>query len=342
MDFSYKEACKNAPEFSVGIIAEEGRQLLHPLMRIATAAGFVIRAVFEASERGELDLGLTAKDDQSPYGLADKLSEKIISEGIIFEGLRVYHDDEEGTQGDRSLRLRLVSDCLDGSQNFMMGYRDAFMVVLGLYDNGEHVASVVYSPMFGDMYAAAKACGSWKFIRSTNNSYECHRLEMPLLHAADPKIRPFVPLDTKCYDECPTMVRTMEQIGYRVEPMSGSAKKIVSIASRKDVAGMFRPQEANPDPHDIAAAALLVTAQKNGVATSMGGAPLLNADLQFYDGFIIGNRDFHADVVLANAVIQSLFKREGLSENIATKIQSKQIAQEAAQFVRRINYTTNV
>lgn len=338
MEVLYQDACKGAPEFVSSTIPEDGRQLLHPLMRIAVAAGFQIRRVFELSERGEIDLGLQAKDDQSPYGIADELSGTMIANGIAAEGLHVYHDDEEGVSGDKSQQLRLVSDCLDGSQNFMMGYRDAFMVVLGLYNTAEQIASIVYSPMFGDMYVAAKACGAWKLIRRTDGQYDSYKLEMGLLRATDPKIRPFVPLDTKCYDECPTMVRVTEQIGYRVEPMSGSAKKIVSIASRKDVAGMFRPQSAKPDPHDIAAAAVLVTAQQNGIATSMGGAPLLDSNLQFYDGFIIGNRAFHSDVVLANAVLESIFKRENLSEQTITQERSKELAKEVASTVRALHY----
>lgn len=338
MEVAYADACVGAPEFKVGAIPDEGRQLLHPLMRIATAAGFVIRLVFEASERGEIDLGLRAKDDQSPYGIADELAGKMITSGIIAEGLRVYHDDEEGATGEKTLRLRLVSDCLDGSQNFMMGYRDAFMVVLGLYDAEELVASAAYSPMYEDMYVAAKGCGSWMFTKDKTGEYRSRQLEMKNIHATDPKVRPFMVMDTKCYLECPTLAMAMEQVGYRVEPMSGSAKKMVSIAARPDVAGMFRPQSANPDPHDIAAAALLITAQQQGVATSMGGGPLLNSNFEFYDGFIIGNRAFHHDALLANTVLQSILKREKTTEQGLDLSQSKCLAQEVAKIVRAINY----
>lgn len=308
---------------------------LNSLMRVVYAAGRVTKQEFLVAEgKGVFDL--VSKEDGSPVTRVDFATTDALEAGFRAEGINARLDDEERQSGDVSSRIVLVTDPVDGTQNLALGLRGFFTNVCGKYVDGELVASVVNDPMNNEMFVAGKGVGTWKFTRE-NKTWVSRRLHMPELCANTDK-RPFLLTDTKVYEEDRTLAKALELIGYRPEPVSGSGKKMSLLVSRPNVAGMFRSQRGNPDPHDIAAAALFVT-EAGGLATSLGGATLLDETLQFYDGYAFGNPTTHRDILAARQALEQLFTAKGLGEERLTKSQSDELARSVAAAVRKQFYS---
>lgn len=322
----------DGPQFQLGLgtIDDDEAKALNPLIRIVWRAGRVTKEEFLAAEKTG-SFKLVSKSDGSPVTKVDYATRDSLRSGLEAEGISAYHDDEEGQVGSVTNKVVIVTDPVDGTQNLLLGLRGFFTNVLGKYEDGVLVASVVNDPMNDELFVGGKGVGTWKFSRVDGNWVPV-KLTMPDL-SANPSERPFLLTDTKVYEEDRTLAKALELLGYRPEPASGSGKKMSLLVSRPNVAGMFRSQRGNPDPHDIAAAALFVS-EAGGVATSLGGGELLDGDLHFYDGYAFGNPKAHRDILAANKALQALFLEQGISEDTITKQQSNEIAVEVANSVR--------
>lgn len=324
-----------APQFEKESVPNGMSDELNSLMRVVYAAGRVTKTEFlSAEEKGVFDL--ISKADGSPVTLVDYATTDALEAGFKAEGIVARLDDEERQSGDASSRIVLVTDPVDGTQNLALGLRGFFTNVCGKYVDGELVASIVNDPMNNEMFVAGKGAGTWKFTLD-NEAWRPKRLAMSNL-VADPHERPFLLTDTKVYEEDRTLAKALELIGYRPEPVSGSGKKMSLLVSRPNVAGMFRSQRGNPDPHDIAAAALFVT-EAGGLATSLGGATLLDENLQFHDGYAFGNPTTHRDILATRQALEKLFAAKGVDEEQLTKSQSDELARSVAATVQKRFYS---
>lgn len=323
-----------APQFDEGSSIAQ-TELLNALMRVVYKAGQITKQEFLiAEEKGSFEL--VSKADGSPVTKVDYATTDALEAGFKAEGIDAYLDDEERQSGDKSNHVVIVTDPVDGTQNLLLGLRGFFTNVCGRYENGLLTASVVNDPMNEELFVAGKDAGTWKFARDDSGSWLSQRLHMPEL-VPNPSERPFLLTDTKVYEEDRTLAKTLELLGYRPEPTSGSGKKMSLLVSRPNVAGMFRSQRGNPDPHDIAAAALFVT-EAGGVSTSLGGEALLNTDLQFYDGYAFGNPTTHRDILAAYEALSERFAATGVDESSITKTQSDDIARQVADIIRNKFY----
>ena len=320
-----------APQFESGIIADTQAKLLNMLMRVVYGAGQVTKREFLlAEEKGSFDL--VSKADGSPVTRIDFATTDALETGFRAEGIDAYLDDEERQSGNEGNRVVIVTDPVDGTQNLALGLKGFFTNVCGKYIDGELVASIVNDPMNDEMFVAGKGAGTWKFNLEKTGVWRAKHLTMSDL-CADPEKRPFLLTDTKVYEEDRILAKALEILGYRPEPVSGSGKKMALLVSRPNVVGMLRSQRGNPDPHDIAAAALFVT-EAGGLSTSLGGKTLLDANLKFYDGYAFGTSSVHRDILIAHHTIQELLAAIGSSDEKLTKTQSNELAQTAAAVVR--------
>jgi len=322
-----------APQFDVDTVIPE-TELLNALMRVVHAAGQVTKREFLlAEEKGSFEL--VSKADGSPVTKVDYATTDALEAGFRAEGIDAYLDDEERQSGNKDNSVVIVTDPVDGTQNLALGLQGFFTNVCGKYADGELVVSIVNDPMNDEMFVAAKNIGTWKF-HLKDGVWLAERLMMQDLHA-DPGKRPFLLTDTKAYEEDRTLVKALELLGYRPEPVSGSGKKMSLLVSRSNVAGMFRSQRGKPDHHDVAAAALFVT-EAGGVATSLGAGDLLDENLKFYDGYAFGSPTAHRDILVAHHTVQELLTAIGISDEQLTKTQSDELARKTAAVVKSRYY----
>ena len=134
--------------------------LLHKTIIAAVLAGNEILDVYDT------DFDVEFKEDKSPVTLADKkASEKIIQELEPF-GIPVL--SEEGDEIDYHTRKHWnklwIVDPLDGTKEFVKRNGE-FTVNIALTEQHLPTLGVIYSPVFKDIYFAAKGIGAFKINR---------------------------------------------------------------------------------------------------------------------------------------------------------------------------------
>ncbi len=141
------------------------QRLLHQTIIAAVLAGKEILKVYDTKFEVEY------KDDKSPVTLADKnASEKIIEE---LKGFDIPVLCEEGVHDDFKTRNTWdklwVVDPLDGTKEFVKRNGE-FTVNIALVENNYPTLGVIYSPVFKNIYFAAKGMGSYKINRNNFES----------------------------------------------------------------------------------------------------------------------------------------------------------------------------
>lgn len=140
-------------------------QLLHQTIIASVLAGKEILDVYETNFNVEY------KDDKSPLTLADKrASEKIIEELNQFN---IPVLSEEGVhdifEKRKTWNKLWIVDPLDGTKEFVKRNGE-FTVNIALVEDHTPTLGVIYSPVFKDLYFAAKGIGSFKIDRSVFSS----------------------------------------------------------------------------------------------------------------------------------------------------------------------------
>ena len=135
-------------------------QLLHQTIVASVLAGKEILEVYDTK------FDVEYKDDKSPLTLADKkASDRIIEELKQFnipvlseEGI---HDSFETRKNWKQL---FIVDPLDGTKEFVKRNGE-FTVNIALVEDNTPTLGVIYSPVFKDLYFAAKNFGAYKIDR---------------------------------------------------------------------------------------------------------------------------------------------------------------------------------
>ena len=111
---------------------------------------------------GEVEnLQVSTKGPGDFVSAADKRSEE-----IIFEELSRARPDygflmeESGEKGPKDAKSRFIIDPLDGTSNFLHGIPH-WCISIGLEENGEVIAGLVYDPVKNDMFTAEKGQGAY-------------------------------------------------------------------------------------------------------------------------------------------------------------------------------------
>lgn len=141
-------------------------QLLHQTIIAAVLAGKEILEVYETNFNVEY------KDDKSPLTLADKkASDKIIEELSQFNIPVLSEEGKHDSFETRKNWNRLwIVDPLDGTKEFVKRNGE-FTVNIALVEGNIPTLGVIYSPVFKDLYFAAKGVGSYKIDRKDFSSF---------------------------------------------------------------------------------------------------------------------------------------------------------------------------
>jgi myo-inositol-1(or 4)-monophosphatase len=129
-------------------------EFLEPAVEIAREAGTILLSEFsrpvEISYKGEVDL-VTGADKRSERAIVTFLRER-------FPPTRSWPKEGGGQEADS--RYRWHVDPLDGTTNFAHGY-PCFAVSIGLEEDGELIAGVIYQPVAQELFTAAKGEGAY-------------------------------------------------------------------------------------------------------------------------------------------------------------------------------------
>jgi len=321
---------------------------------MAFDAGAIALPIYKSARHGEASMGLTDKSDRangqsSPVTIADEQ----VSERTYEMYAAKFPDDlfegEEGKHAAKNAKVTLVQDEIDGTQNYVLGY-GSFSYVNALYlhdattEQDRHVTSLVYDPLHRVLFVAVLGIGAFRFELSESlEIVHTRAIQVANLDVRTAKTPPYILMDTMGLGEDPILRRVLQNLGYKVEPLSGSGLKVAVVSSEAVVCAVFRSQRGNPDPWDIAAASLLVTEgrasnidweQNRGKATSLSGSPLLRADRTFYDGYAIGSPLAHNHIVVANTKIEESLAKQGTTQDDMTPKQWDELAQQIAADMR--------
>lgn len=141
-------------------------QLLHQTIIASVLAGKEILEVYDTK------FDVEYKDDKSPLTLADKKASDKIIEKLKHFNIPVL--SEEGVHDDFETRKKWnklwIVDPLDGTKEFVKRNGE-FTVNIALVENNIPTLGVIYSPVFKDLYFAAKGLGSFKISRENFASF---------------------------------------------------------------------------------------------------------------------------------------------------------------------------
>ncbi|MEX2493605.1 MAG: inositol monophosphatase family protein [Nitrospirales bacterium] len=143
---------------NLGLTTVQLEGLLKTAVYAAQAAAVPIQAYFGAQH-----LEVQQKGDGSPVTLADQEAEALIRAQLLSNSVLGPLDilgEEEGLQGTGT-RWRWIVDPIDGTRSFIHGI-PLFGTIISLLDTEEDlpVVGVIYLPMLGQTYAAAKGLGA--------------------------------------------------------------------------------------------------------------------------------------------------------------------------------------
>jgi myo-inositol-1(or 4)-monophosphatase len=233
-----------------------------PAAKIAREAGALLRQYFlrgvETEYKGDVDL----------VTVADRESERLITERLRLQWPRHGVYAEEGTRSQLEQEYRWYVDPLDGTTNFAHGF-PVFCVSMGLEHrpagtppnaDGVLVAAVIYDPMREEMFVAEKGQGTYlngaRAQVSTTQS-----LAESLIATGFPSRKRHQNPNVHFYQEF-----TLRSHGVR---RAGSAALDMAYTA----CGRFDAYwEFNLNPWDTAAGALLVQ-EAGGTVTRMDGSP---------------------------------------------------------------------
>ncbi|MGH8541322.1 MAG: 3'(2'),5'-bisphosphate nucleotidase CysQ [Stenotrophobium sp.] len=135
------------------------KNLMEEVLPIAVAAGDAIMRVYES------DFAVTHKDDDSPLTQADLAAHHIIIKALSALTPELPCLSEEAADIGYDLRRAWTRywliDPLDGTREFVKRNGE-FTVNIALIDGSEAVLGVVYAPVTGVAYAAARGCGAFR------------------------------------------------------------------------------------------------------------------------------------------------------------------------------------
>lgn len=124
---------------------------------LARQAGEAILRIYQT------DFGVDYKEDASPLTQADLQANEIICRGLeeAFPEAAILSEERADDLSRRENWWCFIVDPLDGTKQFIRK-NGQFTVNIALAKDGLVVAGVVYQPVAGDLYYAAKGKGSWR------------------------------------------------------------------------------------------------------------------------------------------------------------------------------------
>ncbi|MGM0444224.1 MAG: inositol monophosphatase family protein [Fibrobacterota bacterium] len=218
---------------------------------------------------------ITRKDDRSPVTEVDRNSEDIITTTILehYPADGIY-GEERGERKGTSGR-RWIIDPIDGTRPYIKGI-PTFSILIGLEDQDEIVAGVVFLPALQECYYAAKGAGA--FCNSTP-------INVSDTSRADEAMGAFLGL-TERIDAADgaALLKLMQGIDYPYGFMDAYSYMAVA-AGRLDCAGALIDF-----PWDRAPAAIIIKEAGGRVSDLQG------RDTIYGGGFLVSNGKIHTEL----------------------------------------------
>jgi 3'(2'), 5'-bisphosphate nucleotidase len=273
---------------------------LEVAIALARSAGAKILEFYALEIIAEQKLG--ADNLTEPVTIADKTASKIIVEGIeeAFPADAVLSEEESDNAEDRLFGKRVwIIDPIDGTWGFIKKDGD-FGVQIGLTENGEVILGVVYLPVSGKMFYAAKRQGTFLI----ENAGEPRRLlvsgktdfaEMNLASSRNHR--------------SPRMYRIIEEFGFKKEIQRGSVGLKVGLIAEQ-ICDLYVHLSARTKFWDTCAPQIILE-EAGGRMTDIFGVPLRYdlRDVQNHNGILASNGASHEKAVTALKPLLNEFGR---------------------------------
>ena len=274
-------------------------QFVPQISEIAREAGALLMDFFRKR------VAVEYKGDVDLVTVADRSSEKLITERIRQRWPQHGIMGEEGTRSDLGNDYRWYVDPLDGTTNFAHSY-PVFCISLALEYKGERIAGVIFDPTRDEMFTVERGGGAFvndRRIRvsSVSNLAEC------LVATGFPSHKRHKNPNIYFYHQITLKTHGVRRAG-------SAALDLASVA-----AGRFDGfWEFNLNPWDTAAGVLLVE-EAGGRVTDFTGQPFQIASREV----LASNGIVHPDLVRE---FQAIFKGEGLEElpNVAEYVRNRE------------------
>ena len=274
-------------------------QFVPQISEIAREAGALLMDFFRKR------VAVEYKGDVDLVTVADRTSEKLITERIRQRWPQHGIMGEEGTRSDLGNDYRWYVDPLDGTTNFAHSY-PVFCISLALEYKGERIVGVIFDPTRDEMFTVERGGGAFVNDRriqvsSVSNLAEC------LVATGFPSHKRHKNPNIYFYHQITLKTHGVRRAG-------SAALDLASVA-----AGRFDGfWEFNLNPWDTAAGVLLVE-EAGGRVTDFTGQPFQIASHEV----LASNGIVHPDLVRE---FQAIFKGEGLEElpNVAEYVRNQE------------------
>ena len=266
---------------------------------LARSAGEAILAKYGKPIRVEQK---NYEDDVEPVTQADRIANELIVNGLKSQFPSDGILAEESIDTDRRLRKSRVwmVDPLDGTNGFIDGNGD-FAVQIGLVEDGECVAAIVYLPLTDVLYRAVLGGGTW-----------IERPELPPEKAAvsDRRIFAEMRLAASRSHRSPRMNKVVERFGFREEVQRGSVGIKVGLLVEEQC-DLYIHLSGRTKQWDTCAPQLILT-EAGGRLTDLFGRPLnYNVpDVNNRNGLVASNGVSHDLIIGTLAPLLAEFGRK--------------------------------
>ena len=204
------------------------------LLSLTRQAGEAIMEVYKR------DFAIEYKDDHSPLTEADKLSNKVIIDGLLKKYPSSNIISEENKQIPYETRKNWRSfwliDPIDGTKEFIKRNGE-FTVNIALVENDTPTLGFVYAPALDVLYYGIKGIGAFKIF-----SGQTEKIQPSQSYKEKDEVR-IVASRSHMNEETMNFVKDMELQGKKIEFISsGSSLKLCMVAdSTADVYPRFGP-----------------------------------------------------------------------------------------------------
>jgi myo-inositol-1(or 4)-monophosphatase len=238
----------------------------------AREAGAILLEEFarpvKISYKGEVDI-VTQADKRSEQAVVARLHKYFPKHAVVAE---------EGGGAETDSPFRWHVDPLDGTTNFAHGY-PCFAVSIGLEEAGELIAGVIYQPVSGELFSAARGEGAYLNQQPIRVS-PIETLSTSLLGTGFPAVKRAQNPNIRYYWDF-----TMRSHGVRRD---GSAALDLAAVACGRFDGFW---EFGLHSWDTAAGVLLVR-EAGGMVTNFDGSPYRLGDQQL----LASNSQIHAEM----------------------------------------------
>jgi 3'(2'), 5'-bisphosphate nucleotidase len=268
-------------------------------VKLARNAGEAILAKYGKPLRVEQK---SRDNDVEPVTQADRVANELIVNGLKtqFPSDGILAEESIDTERRLSKSRVWMVDPLDGTNGFIDGNGD-FAVQIGLVENGECVAAVVYLPLTDVLYRAVLGSGTW---------IERPDLEPEKAAVSDRRSFAEMRLAASRSHRSPRMNKVVQRFGFREEVQRGSVGIKVGLLVEEQC-DLYIHLSGRTKQWDTCAPQLVLT-EAGGRLTDLFGRPLnYNVpDVNNRNGLVASNGVSHDLVIETLAPLLAEFGRK--------------------------------